>query len=297
MLRTSNPALNNPAFAGQGAAQTWGDLGMDSYDAPAAATPAAPAARADVMTMQGTVNKSAFLIALTVTSAVVGWRLMESNPGLMMPFWIVAMVAMIGGPILACMKPKLSAVTAPIVALALGPFVGGFSMMAANMTSSQSSGITAGIPDLILNAGLLTFGIFGGLLAAALGQASVLAADLSGMDRVKNLRDRFWTALCERFGKSVVLNGHLTERLPNTLNVSFAGRSGADILAALDGVAASTGSACHSGRVKLSPVLAAMGVPPEIGMGAIRFSLGRETTQQEIDTVVERLSKVLADVH
>jgi len=135
------------------------------------------------------------------------------------------------------------------------------------------------------------------LLAAALGQASVLAADLSGMDRVKNLRDRFWTALCERFGKSVVLNGHLTERLPNTLNVSFAGRSGADILAALDGVAASTGSACHSGRVKLSPVLAAMGVPPEIGMGAIRFSLGRETTQQEIDTVVERLSKVLADVH
>ncbi|MGJ0622224.1 MAG: cysteine desulfurase NifS, partial [Methylocystis sp.] len=80
----------------------------------------------------------------------------------------------------------------------------------------------------------------------------------------------------------------------NTLNVSFVGRVGAEILQRLDGVAASTGSACHAGRIELSPVLKAMGVTPEIGMGAIRFSLGRDTTEGEIDAVTEQLLGVLA---
>lgn len=81
--------------------------------------------------------------------------------------------------------------------------------------------------------------------------------------------------------------------MPNTLNVSFVGMVGSDVLAALDGVAASTGSACHSGRVELSPVLAAMGVPEKVGMGAVRFSLGRATTEAEIDTVLDRLGASL----
>ena len=131
------------------------------------------------------------------------------------------------------------------------------------------------------------------LLAAALGEASVLAADLSGMKRVAALRDRFRTALRERFGDAVVLNGHQEHLLPNTLNVCFVRRIGADILSGLDGVAASTGSACHAGRVELSPVLEAMGVPPEVGMGALRFSLGRWTTAAEIDEVLERLNATL----
>jgi cysteine desulfurase len=71
---------------------------------------------------------------------------------------------------------------------------------------------------------------------------------------------------------------------------------GAEILARLDGVAASTGSACHAGRVELSPVLAAMGVPPDVGMGALRFSLGRYTTRDDVDTAVERLHHALAGV-
>ena len=100
--------------------------------------------------------------------------------------------------------------------------------------------------------------------------------------------------LQKRFGNRIVLNGHPTHRLPNTLNVSFVGRIGAEILARLDGVAASTGSACHSGRIELSPVLEAMGIAPEVGMGAVRFSLGRATTRDEIDVVVERLTDVLA---
>jgi len=127
------------------------------------------------------------------------------------------------------------------------------------------------------------------LLAAGLGEACVLARDLSPMAKLKALRDRFWNGLRERFGNGIVLNGHPELRLPNTLDVSFVGHVGGDILAALEGVAASTGSACHSGRIELSPVLEAMGVAPEVGMGAIRFSLGRGTTAAEIDDVLRRL--------
>src|SRR5262249_18602926 len=112
------------------------------------------------------------------------------------------------------------------------------------------------------------------LLAVGLGKACELARDLAPIARVRALRDRFWQALQERFGTRVVLNGHPAHRLPNTLNVSFVGQVGAEILARLPGIAASTGSACHSGRIELSPVLEAMGVPPAIGIGAIRFSLG-----------------------
>ncbi len=75
---------------------------------------------------------------------------------------------------------------------------------------------------------------------------------------------------------------------------AFPNHVGADILAQLDGVAASTGSACHSGRVELSPVLTAMGIRPDVGMGAIRFSLGRYTAIEEIDPVVDRLADILA---
>jgi cysteine desulfurase len=132
------------------------------------------------------------------------------------------------------------------------------------------------------------------LLAVALGKACELARDLAPMQRVRALRDRLWQELQRRFGALVVLNGDPEHRLPNTLNVAFVGRVGAEILAGLDGVAASTGSACHSGRVELSPVLQAMGVTPAVGMGAIRFSLGRGTTAAEIETVVERLASVLA---
>lgn len=129
------------------------------------------------------------------------------------------------------------------------------------------------------------------LLAAALGEACVLASDIAAIERVRALRDRFWDALQFHFGPAVALNGHPVHRLPNTLNVSFVNCIGSDVLASLEGVAASTGSACHAGRIELSPVLKAMGVPPEIGMGAVRFSLGRSTTAEEIDEVVELLTK------
>jgi len=132
------------------------------------------------------------------------------------------------------------------------------------------------------------------VLTAALGKACVLASDLAAMERVKDMRDHFWIALQERVGDAVKLNGHPEKRLPNTLNVSFVGRVGAEVLAGLNGVAASTGSACHAGQVELSPVLEAMSVSPREGMGAVRFSLGRKTTREEIDAVVEALSGIIS---
>jgi len=132
------------------------------------------------------------------------------------------------------------------------------------------------------------------LLAAALGAACELAADLRPLEEIRRLRDRLWDGLRARFGDGVVLNGHPTERLPNTLNVSFVGRVGTDVLAALDGVTASTGAACHADSVDLSPVLRAMAVPPVVGMGAVRLSLGRTTTEAEIDEVLHRLDAAAA---
>jgi cysteine desulfurase len=131
------------------------------------------------------------------------------------------------------------------------------------------------------------------LLTAALGCASELARERAGVPSMERLRDLFWAKLQAAFGERVVLNGHPTRRLPNTLNVSFLGHLGGDILAKLPDIAASTGSACHSGRVDPSPVLQAMGATPEISAGAIRFSLGRSTTQTEIEETVRQLRRVV----
>jgi len=132
------------------------------------------------------------------------------------------------------------------------------------------------------------------LLDVGLGAACRIAVPWVGMPAVKRLRDRLWERLRAALGERVVLNGHPERRLPNTLNVSFPGRIGADVLAALDGVAASTGSACHEGRLEMSPVLLAMGVRPQVGLGAVRLSLGRTTTEAEVDEVADRLARVLA---
>lgn len=129
------------------------------------------------------------------------------------------------------------------------------------------------------------------LLDVGLGAACELAVhDLEARGaHLTRLRDYFHAGLGELFGRELHLNGHPRVRLPNTLNVSFVGRLGNDVLKLLDGVAASTGSACHSGRHELSPVLKAMGVEEHAGLGAVRFSLGRGTTQAEIDFVLELL--------
>ncbi|WP_042463108.1 cysteine desulfurase family protein [Neobacillus dielmonensis] len=137
------------------------------------------------------------------------------------------------------------------------------------------------------------FGIRAGtentLLAVGLGKACEIAGVQLENHNIKELRDYFWKKLKEQFDEQVLLNGHPEERLPNTLNVSFVNRIGQDILDRMPSLAASTGSACHAGNIELSPVLKEMGVPETVGMGAIRFSLGRKTTKAEIDQVLSWL--------
>jgi cysteine desulfurase len=130
------------------------------------------------------------------------------------------------------------------------------------------------------------------ILCAALGAACALAMDLAPNETIRELRDRLWQGLQARFGARVVLNGHPSERLPNTLNVSFLDAVGGELLAQLPDIAASTGSACHSGSIELSPVLKAMGIAPERGAGAVRFSLGRETTRDAIESALTQLSSL-----
>ncbi len=132
------------------------------------------------------------------------------------------------------------------------------------------------------------------LLAVGLGAACAFSRDWIEAKSIVELRDHFRELLLEQFGDSVVLNGHPTERLPNTLNVSFIGSQGADILQRLDGIAASTGSACHAGHGTASPVLAAMGLSRDRAAGAIRFSLGRSTTRHEIEHVVQQLTSTVS---
>ncbi|WP_207191045.1 cysteine desulfurase family protein [Halochromatium salexigens] len=134
------------------------------------------------------------------------------------------------------------------------------------------------------------------LLAAGLGTACRLAADLSPMTRVEALRERLWQGLQARLGEPVVRFGDPARCLPNTLGCAFVDQRGGELLARLDGIAASAGSACHAGEVAPSAVLRAMGVPDALALGAVRFSLGRETTADEIDTVVERVTDLLAGV-
>lgn len=129
-----------------------------------------------------------------------------------------------------------------------------------------------------------------------LGAACELAQDWIEDDAVLGLRDELWQRLQEAFGDRVALNGHPESRLPNTLNVGFLGHHGHEILARMPNLAASTGSACHAGSLHISPVLAAMRVPRDVGIGAIRFSLGRQTTRAEIAWVVEAVGQVVKPV-
>jgi len=125
-----------------------------------------------------------------------------------------------------------------------------------------------------------------------LGEACRLAGESLAEEtgRLRRLRDRLHEGLAEQAGP-VRLNGHPSDRLPNTLNLCFAGIEGNALLAATPEVAASTGSACHAGHTEPSAVLLAMGVSPDLALGAVRFSLGRWTTEVE----VERASLLLAE--
>lgn len=133
------------------------------------------------------------------------------------------------------------------------------------------------------------------IFEVALGKACELSKETLKISEIKDLTRYFHDQLIQIFGDKLHFNGHPENRLPNTLNVSFLGYNGHKVLNELKEVAASTGSACHSGSTSISPVLQAMGVSDDIGRGAVRFSLGRYSTKEEVDTVVEKLNRILTD--
>jgi cysteine desulfurase len=129
----------------------------------------------------------------------------------------------------------------------------------------------------------------------ALGKACAIAQHSlpSATARLKALRDRLWQRLQAGLGDRVQLNGHPDRRLPNTLNANFAGQVGAELLQKMPEISASTGSACHEGKVTQSAVLCAMGVPPEIGKGALRLTVGRFSTEDDIDRAADLLVRTV----
>ena len=130
-----------------------------------------------------------------------------------------------------------------------------------------------------------------------LGAAIQLATEQLEENRAKMtaLRDRLMTGIQARISE-VTLNGHPTNRLPNNVNFSFKYIEGESILLMLDmnGIAASSGSACTSGSLDPSHVLLALGLPHEIAHGSVRLTLGDETTEEDIDYTIDVLEKTVA---
>jgi len=147
--------------------------------------------------------------------------------------------------------------------------------------ANQESGRRAGTENVPYIVGLG--------MAAELAMKSLPAES----ERLQRLRDRLHDKLKAELGEKLTLNGHPELRLPNTLNVNFIGHNGPELLAQVPGVAASNGAACHETRQGMaftpSAVLCAMRVPPEVSVGAVRLSVGRYTTEDEVDRAAELL--------
>jgi cysteine desulfurase len=141
---------------------------------------------------------------------------------------------------------------------------------------AQESGLRAGTENVAL--------------AVGLGEAARLAEEALAdgePDRLRCLRDRLHDRLSDALPGRVVLNGPRARRLPNTLNVSITGAEGHALLAAAPSLAASTGSACHSGSHEPSPVLTSMGVDRARALAALRLSVGRWTSESDVDRVAD----------
>jgi len=128
--------------------------------------------------------------------------------------------------------------------------------------------------------------------ASALGRAAGSAVDWTG---IAVLRDRLERGILDRVAGACV-NGSVEHRLPNTTNIRFDGIEGEAIVIALDlrGYAVSSGSACSSGAVEPSHVLLAMGLQPEEARSSVRFSLGPENTESEVDGLIEAVEASVA---
>ncbi len=132
----------------------------------------------------------------------------------------------------------------------------------------------------------------------ALGTACLLASEqLAGSQKhLQQLRDHLYQRLEASLPGSVHLNGHRTERLPNTLNISVERVIGEEVLAATPEIASSTGSACHEGKTEPSAVLIAMGASRERALGALRLTLGRWLSEEEVEQAATLMARTIANL-
>ncbi len=126
------------------------------------------------------------------------------------------------------------------------------------------------------------------------GAAATLALQEMAVESVRlaGLRDRLWAGLREHL-TDITFNGNTQHRLANTLNVSFLYVEGESLMMGIEGIAVSSGSACTSASLEPSYVLKGIGVGDDLAHSSIRFSLGRFTTEEEIDYTIERVVKTV----
>jgi len=136
-------------------------------------------------------------------------------------------------------------------------------------------------------------GIIG--MAAALAIASEASAERNA--HCRKLRDRLIDGILER-APDARLNGHPTQRLPNNVNISFPNIEGETILLTLDmqGIAASSGSACATGSTEPSHVLTAIGLAPEVARGSLRLTVGKDNTVEEIERAIDIVAETVQRV-
>jgi cysteine desulfurase len=131
-------------------------------------------------------------------------------------------------------------------------------------------------------------------LAVGLGAACDFVA--RGMkaeaERETGLREKLYAEL-SKLDHPIIRHCDPENTIPNTLSISFIGKNGAKILARAPEIMASTGSACHDRDIKVSYVLAAMGVSPEVAMGTLRLTLGRGTTESDIEIAAQAIGRAL----
>jgi cysteine desulfurase len=250
----------------------------------------------------GVVNPGELTAALTARTVLVSIMLANNETGALQPITELARITHEHGALFHCDAAQ-AAGKMPLDVTELGVdllTVVGHKMYAPKGVAALYIRPGVVLEPLIYGGGQehgLRAGTENVALAVAFGTAAQLATDdlaAGGHHRIEHLRDKLHNRLTAGLPNRVELNGPVDARLPNTLNISVRGTIGHDVLAATPGIAASTGSACHSGIHEPSPVLTAMGLSTDRSLAALRLSLGRWSTIGDIDTAADMIVTTVA---
>ncbi len=236
---------------------------------------------------QGQVDPAAVAAAITPRTLLISVMHANNETGVLQPIAAIAEIARRRG-VLMHTDAAQSVGKVPVDVAALG--VDLLAVAGHKLYAPKGVGVLYVRRGTLLDPLIHGAGHEGGRRAGTENVAGIVglgAACAVAQERLPTERPRL-LALRDRLEQALVAagwerNGHPTERLPNTLNVSLTGAEGEAVLARAPSVAASTGSACHSGHTEPSAVLLAMGLPPARALGAVRLTLGRWTTASDVD--------------